>query len=69
MLTTIKGYYEQGKIILAEQAPTKDRTEVMVTFLTDSSQEDRNGIRKLGLLKGKISVPDDFNDQLEDFNE
>ena len=59
----------KGKIILAEEAPTKDRTEVIITFLTESSDANRNGIRKLGILKGKISVPDDFNDQLEDFNE
>ena len=27
------------------------------------------GKRKLGLLKGKISIPDDFNDESQDINE
>jgi len=35
MLTIIKGYYDKGKIVLEENPPVKNKTEVMVTFLTD----------------------------------
>jgi len=35
MLATVKGYYEKGKIILKENAPVQERTDVIVTFLSD----------------------------------
>lgn len=40
MLTTIKGIYNQGKIILNEEPPVQTTTEVMVTFLTDKKPEN-----------------------------
>jgi len=60
MLATVKGYYEKGKIILKEKAPVQSKTDVIVTFLT----EDKPILNKRipGALKGKISIPDDFND-------
>lgn len=33
MLITIKGYYENGEIILDEEPPLSERTEVIVIFL------------------------------------
>ncbi|HRO41977.1 MAG TPA: DUF2281 domain-containing protein [Flavipsychrobacter sp.] len=66
MLTTIKGIYDHGKIVLSEQPPVKERTEVIVTFLGGSASKTE---RKLGILKGKISVPDDFDDPLDDLKE
>jgi hypothetical protein len=67
MLATVKGYYEKGKITLKEKAPVHTKTEVIVTFLT----EDKLVLDKRipGALKGKISIPDDFNDPLDDLKE
>ncbi len=68
MLAAIKGYYEKGKIILKEEAPVKAKTDVIITFLT----EDRAalaGKRIPGGLKGKVSLPDDFNEPLDDLKD
>lgn len=67
MLATVKGYYEKGKITLKEKAPVQAKTEVIVTFLT----EDKPLLAKRipGAFKGKISIPDDFNEPLDDFKE
>lgn len=68
MLTAIKGYYDNGVIIMEEDAPVRSRTEVIITFLTGD-----NGIitgqRVPGALKGKVSLPDDFNEPLEDLKD
>lgn len=62
MLTAIKGIYTEGKIQLEEYPAMPDNTEVVVTFL-----EDRTAYRKvrLGSLKGKISIPEDFDEPLD----
>jgi hypothetical protein len=92
MLTTIKGYYQDGHIILTEAPPVTDKTEVIITFLTkeelstkgkkkipltsrkkslvpNSINERTKEKRKLGGLKGKVTIPDDFNEPLEDLKE
>jgi hypothetical protein len=69
MLTTIKGYYEQGHIIMEEDAPVQKRTQVIITFLTDDTMTEKTKKRIPGALKGKVSIPDDFNDPLEDLKE
>ena len=69
MLTTIKGYYENGAVILTEAAPVEEKTEVMVTFLTEKALETDAKFRKPGGLKGKISIPDDFNEPIDDLKE
>ena len=69
MLPTIKGYYDQGQIILDEVPPVKNKTEVMVTFLTEEIAESRDTKRKLGGLEGKVNIPDDFNAPLEDLKD
>ena len=66
MLAAIKGYYEKGKIILKEDAPVKSKTDVIVTFLTE---EATAGKRIPGGLKGKVSLPDDFNEPLDDLKD
>ena len=68
MLTAIKGYYEKGKIVLKEEAPVQSRTDVIVTFLT-GDDENNVGKRIPGGLKGKVSIPDDFNEPLDDLKE
>ncbi len=65
MLTTIKGIYENGKIVLDETPPTKNKQKVVVTFL-DEMQPSPDEKRYLGSLKGKIGIPDNFNEPLDD---
>lgn len=60
MLNTIKGVYEQGKIILTEEPPLKTKAEVFVTFLY--AEETSTTKRKLGGLEGKVNLPADFNE-------
>jgi len=68
MLTTIKGYYDHGQIVLEETPPIKSKTEVMVTFLTDISPVNKTAKRTLGGLEGKVNLPDNFNEPLDDLN-
>ena len=65
MLTTIKGFYDKGKITLTEQPSVEEKTEVIVTFLAHKAKSRLKKKRVLGILKGKISVPEDFNAPLE----
>jgi len=64
MLTAVKGYYEEGKIVLEEEPPVTSKTEVIVTFLTREESPVKK--RVPGALKGKISLPDDFDEPLDD---
>ena len=67
MLTAIKGYYEKGKIIMKEEAPVQSKTDVIITFLTEDVTTV--GKRIPGGLKGKVSLPDDFNEPLDDLKD
>jgi hypothetical protein len=69
MLTTIKGYYDHGQIILEETPPVKTKTGVIVTFLTEEVAENQPPKRKLGGLEGKVTIPDDFNEPLDDLKD
>lgn len=69
MLTSCKGYFENGKVELTESAPVQTRTEVIVTFL-EKEKTDEPKRRIPGGLKGKIGeLPDDFNEPLEDLKD
>jgi hypothetical protein len=68
MLTAIKGYYEKGKIIMNEEPPVQAKTDVIITFLTGDI-ENTAGKRMPGGLKGKVSIPDDFNEPLDDLKD
>lgn len=68
MLTTIKGVYNNGQIILDEIPPIKDNSKVVVTLL-EETQSSPIQKRRLGSLKGKVAVPDDFNEPLDDLKE
>jgi hypothetical protein len=71
MLTTIKGTYDHGKIILNEEPPVVTKAEVIITFLTDEGQNKNVEQKKriIGGLEGKVNLPDDFNEPLDDMNE
>ena len=68
MLTAIKGYYEKGKIIMQESAPVEVKTDVIITFLTEGINQTSNK-RIPGSFKGKLSLPDDFNEPLDDLKD
>ena len=70
MLTTIKGIYDHGTIVLSEQPPVRDRTDVIVTFLVEEASDPSAGQRgEPGALKGLVTLPDDFNEPLEDLRD
>jgi len=68
MLATIKGYYEKGKIIMNEKPPVQKKTDVIITFLTKDNEKTEYK-RIPGGLKGKVSLPDDFNEPLDDLKD
>jgi hypothetical protein len=72
MYTAIKGTYENGKVILEETPPTTRKTKVVVMFLADDEKMpeiSRKGV-KLGSLAGQgYSIPEDFNEPLDDLSE
>ncbi len=68
MLTAIKGYYDNGKIVLMEDAPVKTKTDVIITFLADVNSDTKRK-RIPGGLKGKVSIPDDFDEPLDDLKD
>ncbi len=67
-MITAKGYYEKGRVILKEEAPVKSKTNVIITFLTEDDAA-KAGKRIPGGLKGKVSLPDDFNEPLDDLKD
>ena len=67
MLTTVKGVYENGQVIFSEVPPVTERTEVIITFLTEEKREPKK--RKLGGLKGLGSLPDDFDEPLDELKD
>jgi Protein of unknown function (DUF2281) len=69
MFATIKGYYEEGQIFLEEEAPVESKTEVIITFLTEGVKNTGIQKRVPGGLKGKVAIPDDFNDPLDDLKD
>lgn len=72
MYTAIKGIYENGKITFTEEPPIKSKAEVVITFLTgqETNEEKKNKAKiKIGLLEGKIKLPSDFNEPLEDLKD
>lgn len=72
MYTAIKGIYDNGQVILEETPPTK-KAKVVVMFMTDQEQtleKPFNKGVKIGSLAGKgYSIPDDFNEPLDDLKE
>lgn len=53
---------------MKEDAPVQTKTDVIITFLTDDNQT-KAGNRIPGGLKGRVSIPDDFNEPLNDLKD
>jgi hypothetical protein len=68
MLTTVKGTYENGRVVLDEIPPVKNKSKVVVTFLEDT-RSTQPGKRRLGSLKGKVGIPENFNEPLDDLKD
>ena len=70
MLTTIKGIYDNGQIVLDEMPPIKNKSKVVVTVL-EEIESPASPIKKrpFGSLKGKIGISDNFNEPLDDLKD
>jgi hypothetical protein len=69
MLTTIKGIYDNGQIILEEAAPTNEKVEVLVTFSEKVVKKELSD-RAFGSGKGMVTyMAEDFNDPLDDLKD
>ena len=68
MSITIKAYYKNGEVKLTEPAPTEESVPVTVIFPEPEKLLQKNEI-KFGSLDGKISVPKDFDDEIDDLKE
>ena len=71
MPVTIKGIYENGHIFLTEPAPTDKKVPVNIVFPQEMDEPHALGKNEIrwGSLAGKISLPDNFNDEIDDLNE
>ena len=70
MLPTIKGVYEDGKITATEKTPINEtKADVLTTFLPGKKKEGSSNKRILGGLEGKITVPENFNEPLDDLKD
>jgi hypothetical protein len=71
MYTAIKGTYENGKVILEETPPTTRKTKVVVMFLTDDEKtpEVSKGVKLGSLASQGYSIPEGFNEPLDDLSE
>lgn len=70
MYTAIKGIYKNGKLTLLEPAPDVGKTQVLVTFLEEMDHSVPKKRRVLGGLKSLGgSIPEDFNEPLDDLND
>lgn len=69
MLTTIKGIYNNGQIILEELPSTKEPVEVFVTFTQKIEPEPKMKM-EFGFGKGMVKyMSTDFNEPLEDLKD
>jgi hypothetical protein len=68
MLTAVKATYENGQIIWQEKPAIKDGTAVIVTYMDEEAEPQNPPLKgvRLGSWQGKYSLPDDFNDPLDD---
>jgi hypothetical protein len=61
-MTTVKGLYEHGQVILLEKAPVEDSKKVLITFIED---DENDILRSISLT----SSTKEFKQYLADSNE
>lgn len=66
MYQTVKGIYENGVLTLLEPAPIHEKSEVMVTFISSEKSKTLKPRVPGGLKHLGGSIPDDFNDSMEE---
>ena len=79
MYTAVKGIYENGQITITEPAPTTEKSAVIITFIGAETEPVTSGgskVREAGWLKKwgeerglSFSIPDDFNEPLDDLKD
>ena len=69
MYATINGIFENGILLMLETPPTAKKSKVVITFMEELETLPKPTKRKLGGLEGKVSIPDDFNEPLDDLKE
>lgn len=70
MYTTVSGYYKDGELFLNEKPEKLKNSKVLITFLEEKFEEKTPKGIKLGSLSDRgFSIPDDFNDPIEDLKE
>lgn len=70
MLTTIKGVYKNGQIILEEAPPTTKEVEVLVTFTEKIGLGSEKKERKAGFGIGMVTyISPDFDQPLQDLKD
>lgn len=71
MYNTIKGYYENGVIVLNEPAPSTEKSDVLITFTTITNQDNQLAIPDFK-IRGEyakdniVYIAPDFDDSIDD---
>lgn len=65
LTTTITRTYQNGQVFLEEMPKTKKKMKVFVTFMGEVDVVNKPvKKRPLGILKGSVTLSDDFNEPL-----
>ena len=63
--TTITGTYQNGQVFLEEIPKTKKKMKVFVTFMEEVDIINKPLMKRpFGILKGSVTLSDDFNEPL-----
>ena len=71
MIQTIKGYYYHGEIVLEEKPDIDEKVPVWLNFgnFNETVKKPTKKGMKIGGLEGKYTVPDNFNEPLDDLKD
>lgn len=64
----IKAIFENGQVTLTEPPPTKEKVPVTIIFPEIEKPFEKNEIQ-FGSLSGKISVPENFDDEIDELKD
>ena len=65
-MTTIKGIYQNGEIILLEEVQHKRPQKILITFLDEEIQLEEDQIRTLSQAQPEAFLKEYLNDERED---